>query len=222
MITFPLSGGRWLKLVGRIDSLDLCREDGSIFVKILDYKSGSLDLDEDLMKRGIQLQLLMYMSAVLDNLSAGNPGTKIVPSAMLYYRIADPVIDGGDPDTGEAGGEDALTKIRSALRPTGMVNSDPESYERLDSELDGKSDVIPVTLKKNRDLAAASHVYSQGEFDELRREVTQVVCQLAEQILDGSAEANPAVWKDKAACDYCPYKSVCGFDPSIDGYKYRK
>ena len=103
-----------------------------------------------------------------------------------------------------------------------MVNSDPESYERLDSELDGKSDVIPVTLKKNRDLAAASHVYSRGEFDELRREVTQVVCQLAEQILDGNAEANPAVWKDKAACDYCPYKSVCGFDPSIDGYKYRK
>ena len=103
-----------------------------------------------------------------------------------------------------------------------MVNSDPESYERLDSELDGKSDVIPVTLKKNRDLAAASHVYSQGEFDELRREVTQVVCQLAEQILDGSAEANPAVWKDKAACDHCPYKSVCGFDPSIDGFKYRK
>ena len=222
MITFPLSGGRWLKLVGRIDRLDLCREDGSVFVKILDYKSGSLDLDEDLMKRGIQLQLLMYMSAVLDNLSAGNPGTKIVPSAMLYYRIADPVIDGGDPDTSEAGGEDALSKIRSALRPTGMVNSDPESYERLDSELDGKSDVIPVTLKKNRDLAAASHVYSQGEFDELRREVTQVVCQLAEQILDGSAEANPAVWKDKAACDHCPYKSVCGFDPSIDGYKYRK
>ena len=31
MITFPLSGGRWLKLVGRIDRLDLCREDGSSF-----------------------------------------------------------------------------------------------------------------------------------------------------------------------------------------------
>ena len=32
---------------------------------------------------------------------------------------------------------------------------------------------------------------------------------------------NPAVWDDKAACDYCPYKGVCGFDPSIDGYEYR-
>ena len=73
MITFPLSGGRSLKLTGRIDRLDLCREDGSVFVKILDYKSGSLDLDEDLMKRGIQLQLLMYMNAAIDYLTAQNP-----------------------------------------------------------------------------------------------------------------------------------------------------
>ena len=220
MITFPLSGGRWLKLVGRIDRLDLCREDGSIFVKILDYKSGSNDLDQDLMKRGIQLQLLMYMSAVMENLSARYPGTKIVPSAMLYYRITDPVIDGGDPEAGQE--EDALTQIRSALRPTGLVHADPASYERLDRTISGKSDVIPVSLKKNGDLAAASHVYSQGEFEELRQEVTRVVCMLAEQILDGDTEAAPAVWKDKTACDYCPYKGVCGFDPQVDGYTYRK
>ena len=221
MITFPLSGGRWLKLVGRIDRLDLCREDGSVFVKILDYKSGSMDLDEDLMRRGIQLQLLMYMSAVLENLAAANPGTRIVPSAMLYYRITDPVIDGSGSDE-EAEGDEALRQIRSALRPTGMVNSDPESYERLDGSISGKSDVIPVTLKKNRELAAASHVYSQGEFEQLRKEVTEVVCMLAEQILDGNVQANPAVWKDVAACDHCPFKGVCGFDPSIDGYEYRK
>ena len=221
MITFPLSGGRWLKLVGRIDRLDLCREDGSIFVKILDYKSGSLDLDPDLMKRGIQLQLLMYMSAVLENLAAGNPGTRIVPSAMLYYRITDPVIDGGSPEEGEAAEEEALSLIRSALRPTGLVNSDPESYERLDRSISGKSDVIPVTLKKNREPASGSRIYSLGEFDQLRKEVTEVVCMLAEQILDGNVQANPAVWDDKAACDYCPYKGVCGFDPSIDGYEYR-
>lgn len=218
LITFPLSGGRQLKLVGRIDRLDLCREDGSVFVKILDYKSGSQDLDTDLMKRGIQLQLLMYMSAVLEDLADRYPGTRIVPSAMLYYRIMDPVID--SDASGE--GEEALAQIRAALRPTGMVNSDPESYERLDRELSGKSDVIPVTLKKNRELASGSKVYSRGEFDQLRKEVTEVVCMLAEQILDGDVQANPAVWKDKTACEYCPYRGVCGFDPSIHGYEYRK
>ena len=45
---------------------------------------------------------------------------------------------------------------------------------------------------------------------------------LAEEILDGNASAEPAVWdKDKEACTYCPYKEVCGFDLSVDGYRYR-
>ena len=217
LITFPLSGGRSLKLTGRIDRLDLCREDGSVFVKILDYKSGSLDLDEDLMKRGIQLQLLMYMNAAMDYLSALNPGTEIVPSAMLYYRIIDPVIDGNKNDG------DSLQAIRESLRPTGMVNSDPVSYRHLDRHVSGKSDVIPLKLKKDGDPGAGSSVYSTEGFKELTREVTDVVCRLAEDILDGKAEASPAAWKDnKTACDYCPYRSVCGFDLSIEGYKYRK
>lgn len=218
LITFPLSGGRSLKLTGRIDRLDLCREDGSVFVKILDYKSGSLDLDEDLMKRGIQLQLLMYMNAAMDYLAARNPGAEIVPSAMLYYRIIDPVIDGNNK-----GGEDSLQLIRESLRPTGMINSDPVSYRHLDRYVSGKSDVIPLKLKKDGDPGAGSSVYSAEGFKELTREVTDVVCRLAEDILDGKAEANPAAWKnDRTACDYCPYRSVCGFDLSIEGYNYRK
>ena len=155
-ITFPLEGGRCLRLVGRIDRLDLCREDGSIFVKILDYKSGSLDLDEELMRRGIQLQLLMYMEAVMRDLAARNPGEEIVPSAMLYYRITDPVIS-AEKAAGQAGSDDggslsaeeaALKAIRAELRPTGLVHSDPASYRRLDRHIDGKSAVIPLTLKK--------------------------------------------------------------------------
>ena len=218
LITFPLSGGRSLKLTGRIDRLDLCREDGSIFVKILDYKSGSLDLDEDLMKRGIQLQLLMYMNAAMEFLSARNPGAEIIPSAMLYYRITDPVIDGS-----KKGEEDSLQLIRESLRPTGMINSDPVSYRHLDRYVSGKSDVIPLKLKKDGEPGAGSSVYSADGFKELTREVTDVVCRLAEDILDGKAEANPAAWKnDRTACDYCPYRSVCGFDLSIEGYNYRK
>ena len=217
LITFPLSGGRSLKLTGRIDRLDLCREDGSVFVKILDYKSGSLDLDEDLMKRGIQLQLLMYMNAAMDYLAVQNPETDIIPSAMLYYRIADPVID-GNKSSG-----DSLELIRDSLRPTGMINSDPVSYRHLDRTVTGKSDVIPLKLKKDGDPGAGSSVYSAEGFKELTREVTSVVCRLAEDILDGKAEADPAAWKNnRTACDYCPYSSVCGFDLSIEGYKYRK
>ena len=170
------------------------------------------------MKRGIQLQLLMYMNAAMDDLAAKNPGTEIIPSAMLYYRIMDPVIDGRDD-----GEDNSLAEIRAALRPTGMVNSDPESYRRLDGSVTDKSDVIPLKINKNGSFGSESRIYSADKFKELTGEVEEVVCRLAEEILDGKAAADPAMLKkDKTACDYCPYKSVCGFDPSIEGYKYRK
>ena len=219
-ITFPLSRDRWLKLVGRIDRLDLCREDGSIFVKILDYKSGSNDLDEDLMRRGIQLQLLMYMDAVMKDLAAKNPDKAIVPSAMLYYRIKDPVL--GSKEAGDGSDEERImSRIRLELRPTGLVHSDPESSTRLDSYFNRNSEVIPLGLTARGEFTQSSRIYSQEEFETLTKDVREVVCRLAEEILDGSTEASPASWSDKTACDYCPYKSVCGFDLSIDGYKYR-
>ena len=231
MITFPLSEGRWLKLVGRIDRLDLCRQDDSVFVKILDYKSGSNDLKEDLMRRGLQLQLIMYMNAVLKDLAAANPGKEILPAAMLYYKITDAILDGGsavsdgssqEEPAAESPSEETLAGIRAALRPTGMVNDDPASYTLLDTSIAGKSDVIPLIAKNGKVTARGSHVFTTAGFEALSKEVNEVVCKLAEEILDGNASAEPAVWdKDKEACTYCPYKEVCGFDLSVDGYRYR-
>ena len=230
-LQFSLENGRSLRLTGRIDRLDLCRDDGRIFVKILDYKSGSLDLDTDLIRRGIQLQLVLYMEAAMRGLAAREPGADIIPSAMLYYRITDPVISGNKALQGsseEAGTEEetALARIRASLRPTGLILSDPESYRRLDRYIDKKSSVIPLILNKEGMPAKGSHVYSPAGFNQLTDAVNETVCRLAGEILAGSADASPAVWKDRSggertACDYCPYRGVCGFDPAISGYRYR-
>ena len=230
-LSFPLADGRQLRLTGRIDRLDVCRDDGRVYVKILDYKSGSLDLDTELIKRGIQLQLILYMEAAMRHFAALNPGSEVIPSAMLYYRIKDPVLSGNGAVRGsgaDAGAEQeaALEAIRADLRPTGMVLSDPDSYRRLDRYMDQKSSVIPLSLKKDGEPAKGSHVYARAEFDQLVKEVDQTVLRLAGEILSGSADASPAMWKDGAggertACDYCPYRGVCGFDTAISGYRYR-
>ena len=107
-----------------------------------------------------------------------------------------------------------------------MVLSDPDSYRRLDRYMDQKSSVIPLSLKKDGEPAKGSHVYARAEYDRLVKEVNETVRRLAGEILSGSADASPAIWKDGAggertACDYCPYRGVCGFDTAISGYRYR-
>ena len=228
-LVFPLSGGRRLQLIGRIDRMDLARKDDTLYVKILDYKSGMHQLEPERIEIGLQLQLILYMNAALKVLRTQNPELKVVPAAMLYYRMTDPVqrdvisadrmIEG--MRTGEAE-EDIEKKIRRALRPTGLVSSDREALDLLDGGLTGTSDVIPAGFTRSGDFTAASRIYTSGEFQDMSEKVRGVLCLLAEEILAGSAEANPVRdSKEGTACGYCPYKDVCGFDVRIPGYGFR-
>ena len=83
---------------------------------------------------------------------------------------------------------------------------------------------MPLRVNKNGEISGTSSAYSTQKFRELSGEVRDVICALAQDILDGKASAEPAVWENgkKEACEYCPYKNVCGFDLSIDGFEYRE
>ena len=61
------------------------------------------------------------------------------------------------------------------------------------------------------------------KYRELAQMAREALCRLAVHILDGDVSAQPAVLDAKTtACDYCPYRDACGFDPRIPGYSYRK
>ena len=184
------------------------------------------------MRKGLQIQLLLYMNAVLQEQQHLHPGDTVVPSAMLYYRLQDPVVEGTvseqdfeeerTPEELEEAHEEEQKAIRKKLRPTGMVSGDPASLQRLDHSRSGTSEAIPVRFKQDGSPDARSSVYSQQEFEELSEEVRKVICQIAEEILKGNVSAVPAkLPRNKTACEFCPYKNVCGFDPRIPGYDYR-
>lgn len=218
-ITYELDRGRRLMLTGKIDRLDLCEEAGKLYVKILDYKSGRRDLDPDKILRGLQLQLIIYMESMLELEGKIHPGETVVPAAMLYFHMDNPVVrtEGSDD------ADDAQQKIRRQMRTTGMVDLDGKSVDLLDGTFDGESDVIPV--KRNRDghFSKGSRGYTQKEFEEIFASVRELICTMAQEILDGNVSALPAeIDSTLTACDYCPFKNVCGFDPKIPGYRFRK
>lgn len=248
-IRYDLGDGRNLLLIGRIDRVDLCVEDGVRFLRIMDYKSGRNDLKEDLIRRGLQLQLITYMGALLrtdpaqldalaqDSSDAGGDGSapmaeesaEVRPSAMLYYRMDDPVLSvTADAVMAGTAAEEQVrqereTQIRKALKPTGLVLEDEESIEHLHRHLSGSSDVIPVGRKTNGGYTAASRLIDINGFRELSGSADAVIRELGCSILDGEITASPAqIDTKKSACDLCPYREVCGFDPRIPGMEKRK
>ena len=139
----PLKDGEALNLRGRIDRMDVFEDEDKVYVKIMDYKSGSTSFDLALLYHGLQLQLVVYMDAALKMQENRHPGKQAVPAGIFYYHIDDPVIDREDGMTDE----EIEAGILRRLRMNGLVNSSLDVIRHMDRDIEKESDVIPVALK---------------------------------------------------------------------------
>ncbi|MDO4267362.1 MAG: helicase-exonuclease AddAB subunit AddB [Eubacteriales bacterium] len=213
-----LSEDEALHLRGRIDRMDLCRDGGQVYVKIIDYKSGGTSFDLLALYYGLQLQLVVYMDAVMEMAGRHYPGKEIVPAGILYYNIGDPLVE-----KGEAADQEAIDReILKKLRMNGLVNSELEVIRHMDSAIEKKSDIIPVVLKDGSVQEEKSSVANRQRFADLSRFVQDKLKTAGREILNGQIGVEPYKNGQRTACDYCPYHSVCGFDKKTSGYEYRR
>ena len=208
-----------MHLRGRIDRLDVCQEGEQVYVKIIDYKSGGTRFDLAAVYYGLQLQLVVYMDAVIELQERKNPGKEVIPAGIFYYNIKDPIVDREDINGKKEEIEDLILR---ELRMNGLVNSDFEVIEHLDHQIEKKSDVIPVAVKDGLVQERYSSVASGRRFEILRGFVREQLKSSGQEILTGRACAEPYKGDSGAACDYCPYHGVCGFDTRIEGYRFRR
>lgn len=201
-----------MHLIGRIDRIDTCRQGEKLYVKVIDYKSGNRKFDLAALYYGLQLQLVVYMNAAMEVQKKKNPDTRVLPAAMLYYHVSDPMTE---TDQGEPDPEEIEKAILDELKMTGMVSDDEEVIRLLDKNFETKSAVIPVAKKKDGSFTQASSVLSEEDFETVSNYVSHKIKELGTSILDGSIALNPYEQKEQAACTYCAYKGVCGFDKKL-------
>ena len=216
-VSIALSEQEKMHLMGRIDRIDVAEDAENVYVKVVDYKSGDKHFDLAAVYHGLQLQLVVYMNAALELEAKRHPDKNIVPAAILYYHVSDPLVEA---DAGESA-EDWNQKILMELRTKGVVNSREDIIDRLDRFMGSKSDSIPVEKKKDGSLGARSSVMSSEELGIVSGYVSRKVRSIGREILDGHKECNPYEQGDRGACTFCSFKKVCGFDTLIPGYEKR-
>lgn len=203
-------------LKGKIDRIDLCRTDDEIMVKIIDYKTGSRDFDITGLYYGLSLQLAVYMKQVLLSLEAEKAPLKITPAAMLFYRIQDPQIREKKMLT-EQEMQDAILGV---LNTKGVVCSRAGIVDKLDTSFSGQSLVIPVKKnEKNEEIKETEHVMQSNAFQTVLDYSEKKAVGLAKEIMKGEITCTPVNASKQDACEYCPYKTSCGFDERIPGYR---
>lgn len=220
--TMPLDEEFTMRLKGRIDRVDSCEENDSLYVKIIDYKSGSMGFDLQKIYYGLQLQLVVYLDAAMEIMNEQHPMKKVIPAGIFYYRIDDPMIEklAGIP-TREEVEEDILKE----LKVNGLVNDDKNILKKLDhvfeEEKSVKSKVIPVELTAKGEFSAYSSVANEEQFFALRKYAKDKMMDFGKEIVDGNTNIAPYKLDKKTACDYCKFDGICGFDKKLPGNQYR-
>lgn len=213
---------KYLNLRGRIDRLDLYEKDKTIYVRVVDYKSGTTTFDLNSLYYGLELQLGVYLSAGMRKLSEEHPEKKVTPAGVFYYHIADPMVERSDH---------AQEDIKKKLAMDGLASKEVPIITSMDTEFLGedgrlrplvKSQVLPIETTKTGELSKRSNVVSERRFYELLKFIEDSMLQFGQEIMDGVTALNPYRSKEKNACEYCPYASACGFDLKLEGCEYRR
>lgn len=218
-IAIPIDRDKTVFLRGVIDRIDICKIGDAFYVNIIDYKSSEKSVSLSDAYNGIQIQLFLYMDALLKNNSKLFENKGLFGGAF-YFHINDQLVDGDQYNGMEL--KKALTK-RYSLQ--GYVIDDLEVVKKMDTDFsDNKaSELIKgMKLKGQEEFAATSRVINRNAVENLCLRIEKNIKDAASDILNGKIEISPYSYKNKKPCTYCKYISVCQFDNTLHTNKYRK
>ena len=205
-----LGDGHKLALQGRIDRVDLWRDEGGRALAVVtDYKSGGKKLDSLLVANGIQLQLLAYLGALR---RWKNPreifgADRIVPAGAFYVSLRGKFESGGTRDEILA---DADAK-RLAYRHNGRF--DAGALRKFDGRDVTRGDQFNFRLNKDGGLPSNSaEALPAADFGALIDEVEAQLRRLGGSIFSGAAQVDPYRKGKETPCEYCDYRATCRLD----------
>lgn len=216
-ISVELHSGENVNLIGRVDRIDQLKDEDGTYIRIIDYKSGNKDFKLSDVYYGLQIQLLVYLDALLTEIEEKYK-ENAMPAGMLYFKVDDPIIRTKD----EINEDEVEQKLLKELKMRGLLLADPEIIKAMDNSINGYSDILPVRMNKDNSLSKSSSVATNEEFSLLRKYVKDTIVNLCEEMLEGNIGIKPYKKKDSSTpCRFCEYSPICQFDTTVEGNSYR-
>ncbi|NLO83509.1 MAG: helicase-exonuclease AddAB subunit AddB [Clostridiales bacterium] len=215
-IEIELTNSEKILLEGRIDRADIYIDGKDVYINVIDYKSGNQNFDLSDAYFGLNLQLLVYLEALLNFKQQSIEG-RARPGGIFYFKIDDPLIN-----SQEQLDEEAIKKeIRKKLKLKGLVLKDINIVRKMDRTIERYSEVLPVRIKKDETFYDSSSLLSENEFINLLAHVKNLIKEIGESLLSGHIDIMPVKKGKETACRYCSYTGICQFDSKFRDNRYR-
>lgn len=223
---FELPNQIQMSINGKIDRVDVEEEDGTVYIKVIDYKSSARKLSLEEILNGEQLQLVTYSAIAYEIEKMIYPDKDIQVAGLLYYSFDDPVIEiesseiDTDTEQPEFSDQEKLDAERmEKMKLQGFVNESPAVIQKMDHTCNQS---LPVKLDKNGDIKKSENVVSADQIRTIMELTRENIEELGSQIAEGKIAIEPYKNKSNTGCDYCEFKNICHFDVKNGGNQYRR
>lgn len=197
----------------RVDAYIDEENGGKIYLRIIDYKTGSKEFVRSQLDLGINMQMFFYLWALTRKDSP--EGGKFEPAGVMYVPMKAPRISSANKSTPPEQTE------MSSFRMKGEILDDSNVLKAMQKNLDecekDSELYIPAKLKIKDGERQLTEVFTADELDKDISKAEQLLKGLANALDEGYIPASPLENRELKCylpCDTCDYSEVCGNYPS--------
>ncbi len=209
-LEFELKDGSIITLRGIVDRIDTYKKDGNVYIRVVDYKTGSKTFSIDEIKEGLNTQLLIYLFSICRAQSEETKakfgceaGGELLPAGIQYLSSNAPTVSVDK----FCDGENIEQLIQKEFVRSGLLTNDADILQAINHNLDMK---IVSKFKVNDDgEMIGKELVGKDGFDEIYNTLSETIIRVAQSMKDGKADAIPLHKGQKSSCRYCKMSAVC-------------
>ena len=206
-MTFALEDGEKMIFSGVVDRMDSVEDEENKYLKIIDYKSGKQKFDFAKIFHGLQMQLIIYMNAMME-LYEKKSGKRVYPAGMFYFHMDDPVVNVEHE-------REANDKILKDLKMSGVVNEDFQLIDHMEHTGPEGYLTLPVRATKSG-YDKRSSILNTTQLLNLGKYVEKKMTDLGNSLMHGDISIKPYEYEGRKPCEYCEFKNICAYEEGVD------
>lgn len=183
---------------GTIDKIMYYKKIEDTYFSIVDYKSGSIDTNIEMIKYGLHMQLPAYLYLIHYSNIFSNP----IFTGIYYQNIlfSYPNFELGDID-----------KIKQdRIKLQGYSIEDPSIMERFDSTIEKSELIKSMSYSDEKGFSRYSKVINDDTLYDLVKYTKNYISKETDDIIDGDFSIDPKYYDgENISCKFCEYKDLC-------------
>ena len=205
-IVYNTENGRHRVIIGGyIDRVDTLKVGNDVYVRVVDYKTGIKKFSLDDVKKGENLQMLLYLKSIVEtenpefrNRLGVEADGQLIPAGIVYVKtsVADVTIDSPSDEL-------ALSEVKRSFERLGASLDSAESLAAMNP------DFTPMGKAAKKGEAPAPLTYSMDDWAQINNDMKASVLAIADEITSGRVKAAPKSNGAFHPCADCQYKFIC-------------